>query len=152
MIETLPATVSNFDVIEAELATLPQVDMPLTHIFTPGIYVRQIEIPAGTLLTSMEHLTEHPFFILKGRIEVRSEFECIEYCAPCMGITKPGTRRMLYAVEDTIWATVHANPDNLKTPEEIGAVILNHEANALIGDPSAFMWRNSSEKLTERTN
>lgn len=93
---------------EAELAQLPQVNLPLNHVFTPGLYVREIFIPKGTLLTSKIHRTEHPFVISKGTISVWTEGEgIVRYQAPHTGVTKPGTRRVLYAHEDVIWSTFH---------------------------------------------
>lgn len=98
--------------LEVALAQLPPVELPVTHQFTPGIYVRQIEIPAGTMLTSMTHLTEHPFVLSQGMIKVTSDNEgSVTYQAPYTGITKPGTRRALHAITDVIWTTFHATEE-----------------------------------------
>lgn len=104
-----------FDDIEAKMARFPQVRLPLNHLFTPGLYIREVLLPAGTLLTSKIHMTEHPFFISRGRVLVWSGIEGEEpqlFGAPYTGVTKPGTRRVIYAYEDTIWSTCHANPTN----------------------------------------
>lgn len=37
--------------------------------------------------------------------------------APYSGVTKPGTKRLIYINEDTIWATVHAT--DKETVEEV---------------------------------
>jgi hypothetical protein len=97
------------DQLEASMLSRPVVEMPVTHRFTPGMYIREIFIPAGTLLTSAIHKTEHPFVISKGRIAVISEIEGrVIYEAPFTGITQPGTRRVLHAETDTVWTTFHA--------------------------------------------
>ena len=84
------------------------VEMPVKHHFTPGMYCREIFIPAGTVLTSKIHKTEHPFVVSLGRINVIMEDNGVEeIVAPHFGITKPNTRRVLYAVEDTVWTTFH---------------------------------------------
>lgn len=89
-----------------------RVEMPVKHRFTPGIYSREIHIPAGTMLTSAIHRTEHPFVISKGRIAVISENEGrVIYEAPHHGVTKPGTRRLLHAETDTVWTTFHATEE-----------------------------------------
>jgi len=75
---------SPVDRLEMEISRLPAAVCPLVHSFTPGIYVRQIVIPAGTLLTSMEHKTEHPFIVISGTIEVLSDFENEIYIVPHM--------------------------------------------------------------------
>ena len=112
------------DEFESMLATLPPIEFPLVHSFTPGIYIRQCVLPAGSLLTSMEHKTEHHFIIVSGTVDVISAFERVTYVGPYMGVTLPGTKRVLYAHTDTLWITIHANPENLTDPDEIGARIL----------------------------
>jgi len=96
------------DGLEAELATLPQANCPLVHRFTPGLYVREIFMPRGTFIISKVHKTEHPYTISKGRVAVWTEAEgVIHLTAPFTGITKPGTRRLLFIQEDCIWTTYH---------------------------------------------
>lgn len=96
------------DQMQSALAKLPQVEMPLTHRFTPGLYVRQIFMPKGTLVISKIHKTEHPFVCLNGHAAVWIEGVGIEQVrAGHIGITKPGTRRILWMHEDTVWVTFH---------------------------------------------
>jgi len=116
---------------------------PVIHRFTPGMYIREIHIPAGTLGTTMEHLTRHPFFILRGHVFISSGPEGhARYRAPHVGITEAGTRRALYAVEDTIWVTCHATDET--DIEKIGQTITTHR-NPILHDvpPSLEMWRDS---------
>lgn len=109
----------------------PAVEMPVTHRFTPGMYIREIFIPAGTLLTSAIHKTEHPFVISKGRIAVISENEGrVIYEAPFTGITQPGTRRVLHAETDTIWTTFHATDET--DVSKICLAILEPHVNPLL--------------------
>lgn len=97
------------DALEAGiLAELAPVHMPVTHRFTPGLYTREIFMPAGTVLTSKIHNTEHPFVVLSGRARVVVPGgEVVELAAGHVGITQPGTRRALYIEEDCRWATFH---------------------------------------------
>jgi hypothetical protein len=107
------------DQIDDIVASMPnQVEMPLKHIFTPGLYTRQILIPAGTMATTRIHLTEHPFIISLGRASVWSrEAGWVNVAAPYLGVTKPGTRRAIFAYEDTIWTTFHVTDKT--TPDEV---------------------------------
>jgi hypothetical protein len=96
------------DALEQEMAKRPPLDCPLVHRFTPGLYVREIFMPADSLITSKIHKTEHPFVVSKGRCLVWIDgigWQLIE--APYTGITKPGTRRVLLILEDTVWTTFH---------------------------------------------
>ena len=109
---------NNFDVVEC----------PLNHTFTPGLYIREIFMPKDSVITSKIHKTEHPFIVSKGVVSVSidaGEWQLIE--APYSGITKPGTRRILWVHEDTIWTTIHANPDNENENEIEERIIEKHE-------------------------
>jgi hypothetical protein len=88
------------------------VDCPLVHRFTDGMYIRQIFMPKGTLITSKIHKTQHPYTVSLGAVAVSidgGDWERI--VAPYTGITNPGTRRILYILEDCIWTTYHPLPD-----------------------------------------
>lgn len=108
------------DRLQVNLAKLPQLDMPLTHRFTPGLYVREIFMPKGSLVISKIHKTEHPYAVLKGHAAVLTEDGKVEQIkAPFIGITKSGTRRVLFIHEDCIWATFHpSNETDLAKLEE----------------------------------
>ena len=83
--------------------------LPLKHSFAPGIYVREIFIPKGTLLTGKIHRHAHPNFLMSGVVDVVTEDGGIERLeAPMSMISSAGTKRAVYAIEDTTWITVHA--------------------------------------------
>lgn len=94
---------------------------PLKHTFVDGAYVREIHMPKGMLLTSKIHKIEHPYFIMKGDVSVLTEEGVRRYKAPYHGITQPGTKRVLYMHEDTVWITVHVtkHKDLKKIEKEI---------------------------------
>jgi quercetin dioxygenase-like cupin family protein len=133
MIESLTEP-TVLDRLEAEIASGAPVVCPLVHSFTPGIYIRQMFVPAGAAITSRVHRTEHHFVLLRGKIIVRSDTEDRIYEAPCLGITPPNTRRAAIALEDTVWMTIHANPNNELDPDVIAEEISDFPENPLILD------------------
>ena len=107
-----------FEAIEEELVQLPQSRPPLNHIFTPGLYVRECFLPKGHIFTTRIHLTEHPFVISIGVVSIWSEEDgLVTLRAPYTGVTKAGTRRFLYAYEDTIFSTFHVTDKT--DPDEV---------------------------------
>ena len=103
---------SQVDTLEQTIMGLPPAECPVVHRFTPGLYIREILMPKGTLITSKIHLTEHPYVISKGVVDVFIEgVGWKKYAAPYTGITKPYTRRVLFIEEDTIWTTFHATDE-----------------------------------------
>lgn len=96
--------------LERDLAKCPPVEHHEVHRFTKHLASREFHGKAGTLCTSKIHKTEHQFIISKGKVRIWSpeteEWELFE--APYHGITKPGTRRALFILEDLIFTTFHA--------------------------------------------
>jgi len=109
------------NMIERELAELPQQELITNHVFAPGQYARSIFIPAGTLATTRIHLHGHVFVLSLGSV---STWEGVKkgwqfMAAPHIGTTSPGTRRIVYAHQDTIWTTMHLNPRDETDPDKL---------------------------------
>ena len=81
---------------------------PLKHSFGDGIYVREIFNPAGELLVTKIHKYNHPYFLLSGEMSILDEEGEKRIVAPHYGITKAGTKRIIYAHTNCIFVTVHA--------------------------------------------
>lgn len=129
------------DKVEAALvANFPRAEFPVENHFVPGLYRRTTTLPAGTAMVSMEHKTEHFFVILSGEVRVSSGNEgSVTYIGPCMGVTKPGTRRILHAVTETIWATFHVTEET--DVAKIAEQILEPHVNPLIPEKSKNQWK-----------
>lgn len=96
-----------------------QVDLPVSHHHIPGVYVRELPIPAGVTLTGLIHKTEHLCILTKGRVSVFTDQGIKTLTAGAIVHSKPGMKRVLYAHEDSIWVNIHHNPENVTDPEEI---------------------------------
>lgn len=138
------------------LDNFPMVNCPLNHRFTNGLYVREIFMPAGSLITSKIHKTQHQYFILKGSVSVWiDEGEEVYLEAPYIGVTEPGTRRVLYVHEDCIWATAHPNPDNENEIEIEERIIEKHDNPLLpkaIKDLMQKINNDNSKEINSVTN
>lgn len=128
--------IDKFEVLAMEATNdLPleylKVDCKLEHRFTPKLYSREITMPAGILVTSETHKTEHQFILSKGIVSVWTEEEGeVFIVAPYHGITKPGTRRILFIHEEAIWTTFHSTLKN--TVEEVREDIIEKYENPFI--------------------
>ena len=92
---------------------------PVKHSFADGCYIREIFNPANELLVTKIHKKEHPFFLMEGKMSILTE-EGVEHIqAPYHGITKPGTKRIIYTHTDCKFITVHAtNKTDIKEIEK----------------------------------
>lgn len=99
------------------------------HTFCNGLYIREMFIPAGLYIVTKIHKTLHPYFVMSGEVSVYSEEGIEKIKGPLYGITKPGTRRALHTISDTIWITIHATDET--DIEKIGNNITADDFNDL---------------------
>jgi hypothetical protein len=105
--------------VEAEIKKYPQTDIPLDHQFCTGVYARSIFIPKDTILTGLIHREESFFVVRSGILTVSTDNGDTTVFPGFMSITKPGTKRIGYAVTDVIVTTFHANPDEIRENSEL---------------------------------
>jgi hypothetical protein len=137
------ASASDVERLEYQLSQMPDGYFPTEHLFLPGMYLRKIFMPAGSLLTSMKHKTRHPFLIESGKLRVMDQTGVVDYEAPVLGITEAGTKRVLYIYEDTTWVTFHANPENISDPDKMVEYLTHPNENPLFekDDPRVNSWK-----------
>jgi hypothetical protein len=136
------------DQLEVAMADprLTPAECPVTHRFVPGMYIREIFIPAGTVIISATHKQTHPFIISMGLVRVVSEQEgAVEYAAPHTGITQAGTRRLLYTLSPVIWTTFH--PTDKCTVEEVLPEIFESHVNPDLPDDFVPDYYYTSDEL-----
>ncbi len=93
--------------LQREMAKLPQADLPTEHYFADGMYARVLKRPAGTLIVGKVHKKEHFYIVTKGCVEVASDEKTEIYHSGDVIVSKPGTKRAVLALEDSICMTVH---------------------------------------------
>lgn len=119
------------DKIEAEMVNIGVSEFETYHLFTPGLYVRTIHVPAGSYITSKIHKTEHPFVLSEGIITIFTEQGGEEtFHSPYMGVTKEGSRRFAKTETACIFSTFHVTD---KTDlEEIEKEVVETRENKLL--------------------
>lgn len=124
--------------ITKEFMEHPQVECPVTHNFAPDIYIREIFMPADTVVIGHKHLTEHFNVILKGKCRVMIGDVVEELTAPCTFVSGAGAQKIVNVLEDCIWQTVHSNPENEKDVNKLSDMYI---------DKSASLTEQQQEKL-----
>ena len=97
---------------------------PLKHTFTDGIYIRQMSMKKDSFVIGKIHKHNHVWFLLTGMISVADENDTVDHIAPCYVEAPAGSKRMIYAHEDSIWVNIHANPTNTKDLKELEDLII----------------------------
>jgi len=94
---------SMFDLPEEE-----QVEIETTHHFAPGVYAREVFIPAGIVAVGKIHKTEHLTIVQQGvvaLVDSHGNSELVE--APQTFVSQVGSKKAAWAIEDTVLTTIH---------------------------------------------
>jgi hypothetical protein len=113
--------------LESVMLQLPQAECPVTHYFGPGVYIREVKLPAGVFAIGHEQRFEHLNVMLKGTVAIiDDDGQLKELRAPLTYVGKPG-RKIGYVLEDTIWQNVYAT--NERDIEKLEAMYLRKSEN-----------------------
>lgn len=90
-----------------ESGELIEQECPVTHRFSPGLYLREILMPKGTRIIGKIHATEHFNVVLTGSCTVITAEGKEEIKAPHTFISKAGVQKVVVVHEDCRWQTLH---------------------------------------------
>jgi len=93
--------------LQNELIKLPQAEPITEHYFSDGMYCRKVWRCAGTLVVGKVHKKDHFFMCAAGEIIAWTEKGMKTLKAGDIIESKPGTKRVTFAVTDAIGITVH---------------------------------------------
>lgn len=85
-----------------------RVETPLRHFFTGGICAREITIPKGAVIVGRVHKQGNLNVMLRGNITILTEDGIQTHEGGAVIASGPGTQRIGYAHEETVWMTVLA--------------------------------------------
>ncbi len=102
---------------------------PLKHSFADQVYIRQMDMKKGTVVIGAIHKHLHVWFLLTGKLTVATKNGVEDFISPCYVVSQPGSQRVIYADEDSIFVNVHKNPNNTTNIEKLEKeiVALNKE-------------------------
>ena len=92
------------------------------HSFADGLYIREMRMKKGQLGFSAIHKHSYGFFLLSGILASSKEDGVEEFIGPCYVISPQGAKRIVYAIEDCVITTVHANPTNTEDLNELAKI------------------------------
>ena len=91
-----------------EDGTRTEIDTSLEEVICNGIYSRQITLKKGTCAVGEIHKQEHLNILSSGSVLVFTNEGMEQVDAPHRWVGKPGVKRASFALEDTVWTTIHA--------------------------------------------
>ncbi len=114
--------------LQSEMVPLSSELPEPEHIFHPGWYERRLLVPAGMLIVGKIHRHAHPVGVIFGRAIIVSEFGRQEVGPGFLDVSSAGVKRVVLALEDTLFFTIHANPTDTQDLAQIEADHIEPEA------------------------
>lgn len=96
--------------LEKEMLGMPQADCPVAHHFGPGIYIREVTLPAGIFAVGHAQKYEHLNIMLTGKVAIVDDGAVRVLEAPMIFTGKPG-RKVGYVLETCVWQNVYATEE-----------------------------------------
>lgn len=115
--------------LQAEVSKLPQYEPATRHTFHAGMYCREVFRHANVLVVGKVHKQEHFYMIVYGTVVITTDDGVQEITGPHLFSSKPGTKRAVYAVTDTLCMTFHRT--DTKTVEEAEAEMVEEEPDSM---------------------
>lgn len=127
----LPALMrQKVDALQEQLSKLPQYEPETRHYFHGGMYCREVFRHAGVLVVGAVHKKEHFYLIVSGMVKITDgEGKVQEVTGPYLFHSKPGTKRAVYAVTDTLCMTFHAT--DARTVEDAENELIESDADSM---------------------
>ena len=130
-------SIQDIEAVEAQALKLPQVACDVIHRFAPGIYIREVFIPAGTFAIGHKQRFDHLNVFLKGKVLIIKDDGTTDLLEAPMSFTgKPG-RKVGYILEDMYWQNIYATDErDIEKLEELffekDAAFKAHESTEFI--------------------
>lgn len=116
--------------LQATISAMPQVELPTQHFFADGMYGRFLPRPARTLIVGKVHRREHFYIVCCGTVRItQGDGPAHEVTGPAVLVSKPGTKRAVYAVTDATCMTVHRTKK--RNLEKIERELIEPDSTAL---------------------
>jgi hypothetical protein len=122
------ATRKSIEDLQAAAAKLPQCELLTEHFFADGMYCRSLFRPADTLIVGKVHKAEHFYIIASGTVTIVGDGYRETVTGPKVIVSKPGTKRAVYAHTDATTMTVHRTDET--DLEKIEAELIEEDESA----------------------
>lgn len=102
------ANILRWDGLERLMASLPQAEAPVEHIFSGGVYIRQMMIPAGTFIIGKRHRRETCNILMSGELSVCTDGGPVSRLqGPLVLTSESMARKIAYAHTDVVFMNLH---------------------------------------------
>lgn len=126
--------------LQNALATMEQLDLPPKHHFAPGMYGRELAIPADSVVVGKIHRHQHITILLSGTATINTDKGMETITGPHTWISQEGAKRALYTHTDCVFFTCHLNASDTQDLDALEAEIIEPEQLPALTKQGAMEW------------
>jgi len=127
---------------EQTLLQMPQAECSVVHHFGPGVCIREVFMPAGTLAIGHKQKFDHLNIMLRGKVMIVTDDGSTQVLTAPMIFTGKAGRKIGYVLEDMVWQNIYAT--ELTDPDSVEAVFIEKSEDWMQDQQSKL----AVEKLT----
>lgn len=92
---------------------------PVRHLFLPGRYIREMDLPAGHLFIGRVHRKGHIMLLCEGVVHLITEHSFTVYTGPDAVMSTPGYQTVCQIIRSSRVRTIHPNPGEERDTEKL---------------------------------
>jgi hypothetical protein len=96
---------------ESKALKCDQLEIPIVNHFSKGVYAREMRVPKGAFIVGKIHKFKNLNILSSGEVTVLSIDGVMRVKAPFTFVASPGSKRMFFMHEDTVWTTIHGTDE-----------------------------------------
>lgn len=137
--EPVPVTRKQILELEEVMKAMPQIDLNdyTKHHFAPGIYTRELFLPAGVIATGKIHRHQIMNILVYGTIQITLDEGIKTVTGPRIFNSKAGTKKAVHAITDCLILNIH--PTELTDIDEIEKEFIAPSFKALEQEKKAWL-------------
>lgn len=93
--------------IQSACENFPQIDVPVEHFYSDGVYCRMMIMEPNTYLVGKTHKHNHIAVLLEGTVQVVSKYGTALFDAPYIANINIGDKRAFNSITKVKWMTIH---------------------------------------------
>jgi hypothetical protein len=94
-------------------------ELEVRHIFWPGLYIREFELPGDFIFIGRVHRKGHLVELLRGSVTVITEKGNRTFHAVDRISTEPGFQTVAHIITPSLVRSIHENPFELRDVEQL---------------------------------
>lgn len=97
--------------VQKEIEKHEQIEVPVEHHFSKGVYAREMRLPSGALIVGKIHKFENLNILSQGEVSVLSQDGVKRVKAPHTFVGSSGAKRVIFAHSEVVWTTIHGTDE-----------------------------------------